>query len=446
MNRRAAGVALAAVFAAQLLVMITTAARDPHVDEVEYLHAGWLLKNGSRLYVDFFEHHSPLLFAPLAWLAPHGERVDVKPFAIRARVLFGACGLLALGVFAAILWRIDPWAAVIAVSAIFSTGAFWLRVIADVRAEPVAIALFWLGVLCALRSRGTLGGVGIGLLVLAALFTPKWPLTSAFVAIVWLMRAERKVRGILAAAAVALLGLIAIRVLVPFDLWWKFNFDVNVAIAKQLATDASRPDTPFVFAPVIFRPLVLFVLALLVLVRRDRIGALAAAFFLIVAIEVRFVLPYPYLWVHYFVMWSFAGAALVGLAPRALERIRFARPAAIAMLLVVLWAHAIALWAVGRGGDGIYWLTQRTLTAALKPGETVWLPTARHPISVRDAHYYWFAPQEMAGAAGAKGEWPVCAPPPSLRFVGKGMVESDCFDRLPTRRTPIPDIYEVLPR
>jgi hypothetical protein len=455
MSRRAAGIALAAVFAAQLLVVITTAARDPHVDEIEYLHAGWLMKNGARLYTDFFEHHSPLLFAPLEWLAPRGEGADVKPFAMQARYLFGACGLAALGAFAAILWRIDPWAAVIGVSALFSTGMLWLRAIADVRAEPLALALFWIGVLCAMRSRGAAGGIGIGLLVVAGLITPKWPLTSAFVATLWLVRAERKVRGLVAAILVALAGFIAIRALVPFDQWWHFNFDVNRAIAAGLASSAGtllRPDEPFLFVPALFRPLLMLAVAAVVLVRRDRMAVAAVAFFVVTAVEIRFVLPYPYLWAHYFAMWSFAAAALFALVPRALERIRFVRPAAIALLLLVLWTNAFVLWAIGRGGDGIYWRSRKTLVAALKPGERVWLPTTRHPISARDAHYYWFAPYEISAALGPKGPWPVCAG--TARLIGgpkmlRGLEsELRCFERLRAegrlRRTPVPEIYEVL--
>lgn len=462
MNRRAAGLALGIVLAAQALVVATTAARDPHIDEVEYLHAGWLMANGERLYETFFEHHSPLLFAPLAALAPQGERVDAQPYAMRARLLFGFAGLVAMGAFAAVLWRADPWAAVIGVSALFASGPLWLRVIADVRAEPVALALFWMGVACCGgqaivpvrdgrdRLSSTIIGVGIGLLVMAGLWTPKWPLTSAFIAVLALVRSTRRLQTVAVALVVATCGLLAIRALTTFQNWLFFGFTVNAPLVlgrAQRPRELLRSNEPFLHAPELFLPVVMVVVAVIVLVlRRDRIAALFVAFFAVAAIELRLVLPYPYLWTHYFAMWSFAGAALLALVPRSLERIRGAKPAAVAVALLVLWANAIALWGVGRSGEGIHWASQRTLAASMRPGETVWIASERHPITVRDAHYYWFAAPEIAGALASldspllpRGDdLPRCGAE-RMRFISRNLA-GDCPN---LKRTGVPDILEV---
>ena len=477
MNRRAAGLALVIVFAAQALVVMSTAARDPHIDEVEYLHTGWLIANGERLYETFFEHHSPLLFAPLSALAPRGEGVDVKPYAMRARWLFGTAGLIALGAFAAILWRVDPWAAVIGVSALFASGPLWLRCIAEVRAEPVALALFCIGAACVVlpqeRYATLIGGVGVGLLVVAGLWTPKWPLTSAFIAALWLvrvLRGERKAWAFAAAIGVAACGMLAIRYFVPFKTWWFFNFTVNAQFVTGrtlVAEELLRAGQPFLHVPAFFRPAVVVVVAAIVLgaawFRRDRVAALFVAFFVVAAIELRLVLPYPSLWTHYFAMWSLGAAALLALIPRSVSVIRGAWPAAVVTALVVLWANAMALWAVGRSGEGIDWASQRRLASALKPGQTVWIMSQRHPISARDAHYYWFAAPDIVGALSAirspllppAGEAPTCVALRSqsmMRFVSgpKTTGEVRCFNALLAgkrlTRTSIPDIYELVPR
>lgn len=40
----------------------------PGHDEIELLHASYLIGNGERLWIDFFEHHSPIYLWINSWL------------------------------------------------------------------------------------------------------------------------------------------------------------------------------------------------------------------------------------------------------------------------------------------------------------------------------------------------------------------------------------------
>src|SRR4028119_1647943 len=92
----AASLLLAIAFAMHVWAVVARADREPHMDENEYLHAGWMMANGERLYETFFEHHSPFFFAALEPLAPQGEMVDVRPYFIHARWLCGLFGAITL--------------------------------------------------------------------------------------------------------------------------------------------------------------------------------------------------------------------------------------------------------------------------------------------------------------------------------------------------------------
>src|SRR5688572_30298650 len=122
-----------------LLAIVRRADREPHPDEIEYLHAAWLMKNGETLYVTFFEHHPPFLFAALRPIA--GD--DVRPYFVRARLLSGAFALIALVAYAAIVWRVRAEGAPIALALIFAALPMWLLGMTAARAEPFALAFFW---------------------------------------------------------------------------------------------------------------------------------------------------------------------------------------------------------------------------------------------------------------------------------------------------------------
>jgi hypothetical protein len=481
--RLAAILTLVATLAVHVYAVVAWSAREPHMDENEYLHAGWLMANGGRLYDTFFEHHSPLFFQTLSWLAPRGERVPVRPYFVSARTLCGVFGLIALAAYAAMLWPIGAEAAAIGVALLVGTGPLWVRSFLEVRAETFAIAFFCVGTHLAIRWRGVAGGAGVGLIAISALWMPKWPLACVAIALTWLVRSDRRIAGALAATLVTALGFLAIRLIVPFDQWWFFNYEANVALTRAVLTPwvinaFFQGGAPFVYVPWAFHPAFVIACALLVLaslrVERSVWRALPLLLFVAAFLEVRFVYPWPAIWNHYYLMWSIAAAGIIGATPSAIAlllRNMKIRPRLASTLAGIITVVALVLAAVQvfvafpERSASTYWVAEGYLRNHLQPGEIVWLEPSRHPITVRDAHYYWFSVNQMVSAAQelrktprgrrflpAPNEFPVCTVPENLRYTldpRRVMMQgaSECMQRLVdsgrARRTVFFDVYEV---
>ena len=507
--KRVSIVLLAALLVTQAVVVIVRADRQPVIDEVEYLHSGWLMANGGRLFVTFFQHHSPLLFAPLAAIAPHAERIDAQPYAERARLLAGLCGLIGLAAFAAVVSRGSPFAPFIAIAVFFGSGAVWLRTIADVRAEPFALALFWGGTALVLLPKKRIelaAGVGLGLIVWAGLWTPKWPLCSAVIGILALVRVRRgRTVMILIAAGIAAIGVAAIQAIAPLDLVRFFVIDFTGVVYRLLrgVPTAVFLNEPFYYAPSVFKlPKVLVAAAIvgaaaLVDRGRERDGTregnrerdrdfptplLFIVLFAVSVLEIRFVHGYPAVWLHNYGLWSLTAAAIYGFVPAAVvslllranvsdpfrAKIALVVPAAAVLLVLPnVWTQV----SFAENDGQVFWQSQRALVARMRPNETVFVPLSRHPITVHDAHYYWFAvdggvydvaTELLRTERGARylpplRDWPICSAlrgTNHLRFASRPLdyptkSEADCFAALEAagrvRRSPAPRIFEVLP-
>lgn len=481
----AAAVLLGAVLLLHVYSVVVRAEREPHMDETEYLHAGWMVRNGERLYETFFEHHSPFLFATLAALAPEGEAVPAQPYFVRARWLTGFAGLVALATFAFALSRGAPEAPALGVALLFATGAQWLRGFAEVRAEAFALAFFWAGAALVLRAGRVWSGIGLALVFSASLWNPKWPLASIAIGLVFLYRARGELRAYAAAFGGIALAFVALALIVPLDVWWFFNFDVNLALSRAVANTQEALDTyfaggePFLFVPDAFQPLIMVpaaaIVAAALAIKRDISRAwplmlLAGAF-----LELRFFLPWPAIWSHYYLMWSVASAAVLSVVPVSAELLlrRFGvsetlatstRIAVSGCAMLLVAAHVVAVRPV-TGDAATYWVSERAIRERLRPGDVVWIEPPRHPVTIRDAHYYWFSVGQMLPAAARMRETdrgrrylpptddlPVCSPPANLKFTldprrPKLRREGACMDRLietgQVRKTVFADVWEV---
>lgn len=477
-------VLLAATLAMHVYGIAVRSGRQPHMDENEYLHVGWLMANGGRLYETFFEHHAPFFFKTLELLAPEGERLDAKPYFVRVRWVCGIVGLIALVALAAILWRIGPEVAAIGIALLIATGALWLRSFLEARSEPFAIAFFFVGAFIALRWRGAIGGVGVALAAISCLWQPKWPLASLAIGLVWLVRSDRRIAGIAAGAATMLLALGATSLIVPLDVWWFFNFDTNVVLARGVLNEWAmnayfQGGVPFLFVPDALHPWIVLPAALLLLasLRFEPNGWRALPLVLLVAgfLEIRFVYPWPAIWSHYYLMWAVGAAAVLATVPSSLAillgrtnvREKLARTIVLVVTLggfVMAAAHVAAVIPV-RGDQAPYWVSQKYIIEHLKPGETIWMESARHPVTVRDAHYYWFSIGQMATAAhelrkterGRRylpppANYPLCDPNTTVRFTHDPRrvdlpEASACMQMLidtgQARKTPFFDVWEL---
>lgn len=490
-NRVAAALAVAILLGIHVWSVFARAGREPHVDETEYLHAGWLMANGARLYEDFFEHHSPLFFAVQELLADRGIPSDVVPYFERARRVAGAFGLLALLAFAAVVWRSSRHAAAIAVALILTTGSLWLRGFAEVRAEPYALAFFFIGAWLVMRTGSggrradeLLAGIGIGLVAISCLWQPKWPVACVAVGLFWLLR-HRTWKSFLAAVLTTAAGLAAICLVVPLDLWWFFNFELNVVLAQGVQTSDwamnayFRGGIPFLYVQDIFHPWLVVPAALLLAasawIERNAERAFPVALLVAAFIELRVIYPWPAIWTHYYLMWSIASAAVLGLLPSSIVIVmrragapeaiaRATRFALLAAAVVVIGAHVIAVDPTS-GGKATYFVSQRYLQKRLGPDDVVWLEPTRHPVTVRDAHYYWFSVGQMVGAADVlrrtergrrylppTDDLPPCNASPHLRFtldprrVGfprAGRCMQELVNRGEARKTVFFDVWEI---
>ena len=443
-------------------------------DESELLHAGWLMRAGLRLYRDFCEDHSPFLFTLLRRMVP--EPWDLTTYIARARLFSGACGLLATGAAAMLAYRISRGmiAPLVTLSTLLASPWVWYRGLNDVRNDPPTILLFWLGALFLLgrwqseRLRLTLAGIGIGLVAIAALWNPKWPLESLVLGVAYLfvLRSAHGVRNValavippLSCVAAALTWIVAT---VPLRDYLFFSFRYNQLfmewfVRQPIMTNESfGGGRPYMFCDPAFRgiaPIAVIAAAVIIMRRRAPAGLLVLA--AAATVEIRFIYSYPNIWPQYYLMWSFIAACLYGITAAKLLELANDRVAAAATIAVTI-ACAIAVHAMMPIGFTLNASPIRAyLQKKLRTGETVWMLAGNHPIGVRDAGYYWFAmrdltPFSIAYAAAHPGatplpvmtqsDLPVCRAErglqPDLRFVsGIDFVDSmpeaqRCLERL----------------
>ncbi len=471
--------------------------RTLDADEVEYLHAGWLMHQGLRLYRDFVEDHAPYLFVILKWMVPTATtaafpRLDLLTYVARARIFVSIFGFLGLGTVALLAYRAagSLIAPLVTIAAVMASWWMWFRAIMQVRNDPPALFLFWVGALLLLggwkseRLRFALAGIGIGLVAVAALWNPKWPFESLVLGVVYLVIAYQAFRRGLKMLALALLppaaclaaALACIAATSSFNDYIFFTFRFNKLLLDWTAANpyltkltefAYHTGRAYMFCSPAFKgvwPIAAVVVTIVFLavpaVRRRLNGidvnihvvflALAAAS----TLEIRFLYAYPNIWTQYYVMWAFIAAGLYGttaaeilrLIPR--EGIRLTATVTIALITVFGVEQAMPL------RDGVAGFPTRSyLQRNLRPGETVWMD--QHPIGVPDAGYYWFAPNDLvpfslAYAARHPGETPLPSTTdrdlplcraerglqPDLRFVStrlwfRGLPESQrCLDRM----------------
>lgn len=422
-------VAIGAVLVCFAVAVRAQQLRVPHVDEAEYLHAGYLIDAEQRIYRDFFEHHSPLLFQTLALLVPReiGFTVyDVGAYLTSARKLmgfFGAVTLLAVGWLA---WRISRWpgAAVVVMAPLLLANTTWLRGLIDIRNDVPGLMLFWTGAALLLTQwsapmrAAMCSGIGIGLAFAAALWNPKWPFVSLLLGGVYLFRVWQARKGgpravaaaVAWAALVAAIPLALIRSAATFTDYVNFTFRYSASLFAWFA-DKHQPffDTPLKFCHPAFKgpwPILAGAIGIALLAwprLRNRLDvaqrwqlAAVLAMMVLAVLEVRFLAPYPNLWAQVFMMWCFTMAVvyatvagmLIGLVPPR------AREAAGALAIAAAVAVCITALAPRMTPAGItaptYYPTMKHMLEQLKPRHSVWLGAGNHPITVRDAHYYWF--------------------------------------------------------
>jgi hypothetical protein len=412
--------AVLVIIAVHAAVIHTQLLRAVHHDEGEHLHAAWLMHEGARLYRDFNENHSPYLYL---LLQPLVARAGTLPSLLAAsRLLMALFSAIAVGCAAALAWRTTraPAAPIVVAALLLAPGPLWGRAIADVRSEPVTLALFWGGALLLLWSRDAMpatairAGLGIGLVAAAALWNPKWPLESLILGVIYLAALVRISR---ARPWVAMRSIVVAAILpaamIPMALsrasWTDLRFfsvDFTRAFYAWFAHSRMVQATfgfagPLQYLPTRFAPWLVAPAALLVAYGLARYpphpasrqtGYTFLALGVAAALEIRFLYSYPRLWPQYFVMWAFVGTLIYSVALSTVEILRWPRTQ-LTMIAAATIFFVLSAWPLLRLGpaDKAYWARMELLERHLRPGAEVVLDPTAHPIRVRDGSYYWYA-------------------------------------------------------
>ena len=503
--------ALAFLLLRHVFAIYVSLGRGLDVDEAQYLHVGWLLAHGRRLYRDFVEDHAPFLFVILKWLVPGGTpsmpRVDVVTYAVRGRIVAGACGVLALGSMGTLVYRAvrTVSAPLIATAVLLASPWFWNHGLADIRNDPPTLFLFWLGALLLLgrwrpeRWRLVLAGTGIGLAAAAALWNPKTPFESIVLGAIYLSivgGAMRRGLKDLALAAVPAFGIVAgtiglIAVRVPLRDYLFFTFRFNTIIGEWFRTRAYVTNLffaegrPFLFCDPAFRgawPILAGTAAATILLVRPlrrtldvRVYGSLIALAVAALLDIRFIFPWPNLWPQYYLTWDFVLAALYGVTIAATlravssESVRATLQIALAVLVVLLTDPVLPSRQIAASRYPWSWLQKQ-----LRRGETVWVAADVHPVGADDASYYWFAFNDLVPAAlqytaahpeasplrqMTEADLPPCRAErglmPELRFVCNSRtlvslpVVRGCLERLAAEKravpTPVRGVWDLHP-
>lgn len=456
-RRRAAMItaaALALLLLRHLLAIFVSLDRTLHVDELEYLHVGWLLAHGRHLYRDFVEDHAPFLFVILKWLVPGGTpsmpRVDMIAYGARGRIVTAACGVVALGAMGTLAYRAvrSTVAPLLAVTFLLCSPWLWSRGLADIRNDPPALCLFWAGALLLIgqwrseRRRLVLAGVGIGLAAAAALWNPKTVCESVVLGVIYLSLVIRALRRSMRDAALAVVPAIVIVAITialiaataSLNDYFFFTFRFNQIVGDWLRDNPSEAREFFhnglvlrycdpIFAgwwPVLAACAAMTVLLVPAIRRRLRLdiriyGSLVALG-VAALIDIRFIFPWPNVWQQYYLVWGFVLAAVYAVTIAALfeavlnEKVRAVLQVAVAALAVVMTDQVLP-----RAAEKPTYSPTSWLQSQLRPGETVWLSAELHPVDAPDASYYWFAFDLVAASLRYTASHPGQSPLPNIR-------------------------------
>ena len=427
--------AAVAILACHLLGVYALAGRPMHYDENEYLHTSWLMAAGKRIYRDFLEDHPPHLGIVLNAVRPSGEllAVDVRAWTIRARLLSGIFGTLAVLALMLFAWRMTraPVAPVVAAAMLLASSQMWSRGLTDIRAEAFRLALFWWGVVLLTwrRDASWHAGAGIGLAFFANVWNPKWPLEGALLGALYLWmlwRARREPRTLVAAivpaaiiAIVALLPLVSVTT--PRDYLF-FNLQFKAAVVNDFTSNpwivrffqqfplwstASPQHRWYLIVPAI-------VVAAVTATRQPptanrRPAFIAIALAICALVELRFVYPYPYLWAQYLVMVATTASLIYALIASHSRLVSWIALIAVTVFaLIRLQPLAASAFAEEPNAWPRYWSALRDLQTA-KP---IAISPPRHPVAAYDASYYWYNFREsVPSMIRARNKYPQFIPP-----------------------------------
>jgi len=492
--------AVTIILLAELLVVWRALPRALDHDEGEHLRAAAWMASGKTLYRDFAENHTPFLYMILAPFAPpaSSDIAATRHYAMVARVLSAIAGIAAVLCIAACASHLagDAIAILPVLAALLASSWTWLRGVADVRSEPFTLLLFWAGALLVVRAssgsrRAMLAaGAGIGLIAVADLWNPKWPVESLvilglYARVLWVAAGrrsagERSAGGspagppparrwsafaseplavqpagrrryyatllvsLAIAVALPLLALcLALRVTTLRDLAF-FSFTYAAAVSRWYrGAVAATSAGGFAFCPAWLMPWFAAIAAAIVIWRRRNM-VLVLLLVIAATAEVVLLYPYPHLWPQYLVMWTCVIALLYGVAVSAVGDRPVARASIAAMIVISFIVHEWPRMTQSTGER--QWQTMADLQRRLGPGEAAWVRPEELPAAVPAGSYYWYAFDDQvpfslgyARTAAANGFLPVLGDadlPPCRILAGTNNMHVRLLDGRAVRNLP----------
>jgi hypothetical protein len=395
-------------------------------DEIEHLHAAWLVANGQRPFVDFLEHHPPTLWYALAPI--------VRAFDGELQSAILICRLVNLGALVLSLKTLERSAGRAAPVAILLLLGSWLHLRNSIEIRPDALMaalcsaalMAWLRHLRSGRSgaallAGACAGAATAMLQKAAVFS------VLLLAGTFLAAPSGHARRAIARGAMLFAGAAAVPVgALAFALWraglwtdfWFWNFSFNrfaylqaqVAVLSPWSTlGVAWADQPLLWSAGLAS-------AAVTLYRSARRHQHVGSAQLVCAIIALGLLAgfasssFPFS--HNLLMvappLALLGAELLEESPRVAMAATWICGALIVKTLI---------FSAFYGENAGHRRVQEWLLAHTRAGDTVYVPPPFHPVFRRDAGYFWFdaspcasVSSTPAAAAGGRARR-VCGPP-----------------------------------
>ena len=191
----------------------TAASRDViDMDEVQHLHASWLITQGHQPFADFFEHHTPLYWRTAGRLVHAIEPHPTVRIFFAARIVTLATVLATL---VALIWLAYELrtGATLALSALLVSG--WMNPAFEFRPDGLAMLFSVLAVGALARAirrqRWTWAAAsGVCLAIATGLVVKVWPIMAIWLLAVGWLAVSRQWRLTIAALAGALAGGLAV--------------------------------------------------------------------------------------------------------------------------------------------------------------------------------------------------------------------------------------------
>jgi len=364
-------VALLGVLAAVLILGWISASKSYSIDEFDYAHAAWLVAQGEVPYLDFFDHHFPLLYQLLSvvFLVAGDDPETIRALRL---VLLPVPLVLAWAIWSLNRRWLGDCLAAVGIVLVFGTVSF-TTFVTEIRPDGLALALFLsslavLGLELDPRGRGLLAGLLLGLAVWSSQKVVIYGLPLAIVFVADLVARRRRpaalgspllfLAGTLLVGAGALTYLLATDSLTAFyNLCFRWSslhesFGRRFSWWRHLAPAVMQAGWVFAAAAV----------GLVATVRRawreqpdERWRQLVLALCLISAFASYTIqtAPYPYSLLPGLAFVALFGARGLGVAMEAAQR-RWepSRVRVVAGIVIGVWALA-SVWQLGlRVGDG----------------------------------------------------------------------------------------------